>query len=44
MTIKGSSRPVEYRLPMEVIERCMEGDCRELKKATVTAYNCLRGV
>jgi hypothetical protein len=45
MTIKGATRPVEYRLPMEVIARCLEGgDCQELKKATLVAYRCLMGV
>jgi hypothetical protein len=44
MTKKGASRPVDYRLPMEVIERCVEkGDCEELRQATLMAYRCLVG-
>jgi hypothetical protein len=44
MTMKGVSRPVEYKLPCEVIERCMEqGDCDDLCKASLVAYRCLMG-
>ncbi len=44
MTIKGASRPVVYKLPMELIERCLEkGECEELRQATLIAFNCLKG-
>jgi hypothetical protein len=44
MTRKGVNRPVEYKLPVEVINRCFErDDCEELRKASLIAYNCLIG-
>jgi hypothetical protein len=44
MTRKGSRRPVEFKLPSEIIDACIgERDCTELKKAATTAYQCLIG-
>jgi hypothetical protein len=45
MTRTGVTRPVEYKLPVEVIERCLEQhDCTELQKASLVAYQCLMGI
>ncbi len=45
MTRKGVPHPVEYKLPVEVIERCLERqECGELKEASLVALRCLMGV
>lgn len=44
MTKKGISRPVEFKLPTEIILRCDEGECQELKEAARIAYRCLQGI
>jgi hypothetical protein len=44
LTRKGTSRPVEYRLPKEVIDCCLEhDDCSELARASRTGLECLLG-
>lgn len=43
MTKIGASRPVEFKLPSEVVSCSGEEGCEELRKAAEVAYRCLLG-